>query len=113
MKSIANPARRSAAGDRGVSYAQASEELKVHPTQLPSSVKALAGNPEAFSHLCYAADGHVGLADALDDFQFLLRRLLESADILRAITQIQCRSLCRVAISRGRSALANPSIPSR
>src|SRR6266487_833168 len=32
--------------DRGVSYAQASEDLKVHPTQLRSWVKALADDPQ-------------------------------------------------------------------
>ena len=32
--------------DRGVSYAQASEDLKVHPTPLRSWVKALAADPE-------------------------------------------------------------------
>jgi transposase-like protein len=32
--------------DRGVSYAQASEDLKVHPTQLRSWVKALAADPQ-------------------------------------------------------------------
>jgi transposase-like protein len=31
--------------DRGVSYAQASQDLKVHPTQLRNWVKALAGDP--------------------------------------------------------------------
>jgi transposase-like protein len=32
--------------DRGVSYAQASQDLSVHPTQLRSWVKALAADPE-------------------------------------------------------------------
>ena len=32
--------------DRGVSYAQASEDLKVHPTQLRNWVKALADDPQ-------------------------------------------------------------------
>jgi putative transposase len=32
--------------DRGVSYSQASEDLKVHPTQLRSWVKALADDPQ-------------------------------------------------------------------
>jgi transposase-like protein len=32
--------------DRGVSYAQASEDLKVHATQLRNWVKALAGDPQ-------------------------------------------------------------------
>ena len=32
--------------DRGVSYAQASEDLKVHPTQLRSWVKAFADDPQ-------------------------------------------------------------------
>src|SRR5271155_3994299 len=32
--------------DRGVSYAQASEDLKVHPTQLRSWVRALADDPQ-------------------------------------------------------------------
>jgi transposase-like protein len=32
--------------DRGVSYAQASEDLKVHATQLRSWVKALADDPQ-------------------------------------------------------------------
>ena len=32
--------------DRGVSYAQASEDLKVHPTQLRSWVKAFASDPQ-------------------------------------------------------------------
>ena len=32
--------------DRGVSYAQASQDLKVHPTQLRSWVKALADDPQ-------------------------------------------------------------------
>jgi transposase len=32
--------------DRGVSYAQASEDLKVHPTQLRNWVKAFAGDPQ-------------------------------------------------------------------
>ena len=32
--------------DRGVSYAQASEDLKVHPTQLRSWVKAFAADPQ-------------------------------------------------------------------
>jgi transposase-like protein len=32
--------------DRGVSYARASEDLKVHPTQLRSWVKALADDPQ-------------------------------------------------------------------
>ena len=31
--------------DRGVSYAQASEDLKVHPTQLRNWVKAFANDP--------------------------------------------------------------------
>jgi transposase-like protein len=31
--------------DRGVSYAQASEDLKVHPTQLRNWVKAFADDP--------------------------------------------------------------------
>jgi transposase-like protein len=31
--------------DRGVSYAQASRDLKVHPTQLRNWVKALADDP--------------------------------------------------------------------
>ena len=36
--------------DRGVSYAQASEDLKVHPTQLRNWVKAFASDPQhAFS----------------------------------------------------------------
>jgi len=36
--------------DRGVSYAQASQDLKVHPTQLRSWVKAFADDPrDAFS----------------------------------------------------------------
>jgi transposase len=35
--------------DRGVSYAQASQDLKVHPTQLRDWVKAFANDPaEAF-----------------------------------------------------------------
>ena len=32
--------------DRGVSYAQASEDLKVHPTQLRNWVKAFADDPQ-------------------------------------------------------------------
>ena len=32
--------------DRGVSYAQASQDLKVHPTQLRNWVKALADDPQ-------------------------------------------------------------------
>ena len=32
--------------DRGVSYAQASEDLKVHPTQLRNWVKAFANDPQ-------------------------------------------------------------------
>jgi transposase-like protein len=32
--------------DRGVSYAQASEDLKVHPTQLRNWVKVLANDPQ-------------------------------------------------------------------
>ena len=32
--------------DRGVSYARASEDLKVHPTQLRSWVKALVDDPQ-------------------------------------------------------------------
>jgi transposase-like protein len=32
--------------DRGVSYAQASQDLSVHPTQLRSWVKALAADPQ-------------------------------------------------------------------
>jgi transposase-like protein len=32
--------------DRGVSYARASEDLKVHPTQLRSWVKAFADDPQ-------------------------------------------------------------------
>ena len=32
--------------DRGVSYAQASEDLKVHPTQLRNWVKAFAEDPQ-------------------------------------------------------------------
>src|SRR5579859_2252625 len=32
--------------DRGVSYAQASEDLKVHPTQLRNWVKAFAADPQ-------------------------------------------------------------------
>ena len=32
--------------DRGVSYAQASEELKVHPTQLRNWVKVFADDPQ-------------------------------------------------------------------
>src|SRR5271169_3707343 len=32
--------------DRGVSYAQASEELKVHPTQLRNWVRAFADDPQ-------------------------------------------------------------------
>ena len=32
--------------DRGVSYAQVSEDLKVHPTQLRNWVKALADDPQ-------------------------------------------------------------------
>ena len=32
--------------DRGVSYAQASEDLKVHPTQLRKWVKAFADDPQ-------------------------------------------------------------------
>ena len=32
--------------DRGVSYAQASEDLKVHPTQLRNWVKAVANDPQ-------------------------------------------------------------------
>jgi transposase len=32
--------------DRGVSYAQASQDLKVHPTQLRNWVKALADHPQ-------------------------------------------------------------------
>ena len=32
--------------DRGVSYVQASQELKVHPTQLRNWVKALADDPQ-------------------------------------------------------------------
>ena len=33
-------------GDRGVSYARASEDLKVHPTQLRNWVKAFADDPQ-------------------------------------------------------------------
>ena len=32
--------------DRGVSYARASQDLDVHPTQLRNWVKALAGDPQ-------------------------------------------------------------------
>ena len=32
--------------DRGVSYAQASQDLKVHPTQLRNWVKAFADDPQ-------------------------------------------------------------------
>jgi transposase-like protein len=32
--------------DRGVSYAQESQDLKVHPTQLRNSVKAFADDPQ-------------------------------------------------------------------
>jgi transposase-like protein len=32
--------------DRGVSYAQASEDLRVHPTQLRNWVKAFANDPQ-------------------------------------------------------------------
>jgi transposase-like protein len=32
--------------DRGVSYVQASQDLKVHPTQLRNWVKALADDPQ-------------------------------------------------------------------
>ena len=32
--------------DRGVSYAQASQDLKVHPTQLRNWVKALVADPQ-------------------------------------------------------------------
>ncbi len=34
--------------DRGVSYGQASEDLKVHPTQLRNWVRAFADDPHAF-----------------------------------------------------------------
>jgi transposase len=34
--------------DRGVSYAQAAEDLGVHPTQLRNWVKALADDPHSF-----------------------------------------------------------------
>ena len=33
--------------DRGVSYVQASQDLKVHPTQLRSWVKAFADDPQS------------------------------------------------------------------
>jgi hypothetical protein len=36
----------SAARDRGVSYAQASQDLNVHPTQLRNWVKAFADDPQ-------------------------------------------------------------------
>jgi transposase-like protein len=75
--------------DRGVSYAQASEDLKVHPTQLRNWVKAFADDPQ-----------HAFPGGQMKPEQLEIARLKREVIKLKAERDIKIEQGCLLAFMR-------------